>query len=273
MLILSSVENKTNKNNTRGWLPQASVDVVSARGKSEFYKSVMAYADQSINILKSMNAQGMITWDIEGQEFPQALSYIGSREELNEVAPEMEEIADQYFKKFKDAGLRIGICVRPDSVVFIKTGRKLSRIPGKEYQQLMRKIAYARKRWGCSLFYIDSNGDPNFPSDPGIFKKINKVYPDILLIPEHQTAEYFAYSAPYEEWKTGSEVLPPITKNIYADGFMVINMSDGVSGDPTKTSATLKRMKRSVKEGNILMFRAWYNDEPVQSLIKEAYKN
>ena len=51
-----------------------------------------------------MNAQGMITWDIEGQEYPHATSYIGDPRKVSLLAPEMEPMADAYFAKFRRGG-------------------------------------------------------------------------------------------------------------------------------------------------------------------------
>lgn len=272
-LFLSSFENKTNKNNPRGWLPYTKVDVVSDKGREDFYKETMKYADRSVSILKSMNAQGMIIWDIEGQEFPHALSYIGSPEKLEEVAPEMRNVADDFFKKFKDAGLKTGLCIRPDSVVLSSDKKRLVRIPGDQYRSIVKKITYARKRWGCTLFYIDSNGDPNFPSDASIFKRINAQFPDVLLVPEHQNAGYYACSAPYEEWRDASNGIDPIVKKIYQQAFSVINVANWIPNAKESLTVSQQKLNKSVAEGNILMFRGWYQDDPVNKMVREAYRS
>ncbi|MCW3061046.1 MAG: Ig domain protein group 2 domain protein, partial [Capsulimonas sp.] len=112
--------------NPRGWFLDPAMDVKTPAGKEALRKRLLEYADNSIKVLKKMNAQGMITWDIEGQEYPHATSYIGDPRIVKEIAPEMDAMADAYFKRFHDAGLRTGVCVRP---------QQLSHTPAKTEQQ------------------------------------------------------------------------------------------------------------------------------------------
>ena len=57
--------------NPRGWLLDPNLDTTTTAGIAAFKDRIFAWADQSIAILKQLNAQGMITWDIEGeQEYP-----------------------------------------------------------------------------------------------------------------------------------------------------------------------------------------------------------
>jgi hypothetical protein len=39
--------------------------------------------------------QGLTVWSLEGQEYPQDISYIGAPDMLSELAPEMDAIADR----------------------------------------------------------------------------------------------------------------------------------------------------------------------------------
>ena len=77
--------------NPRGWFNDPKIDVFSPEGLRAFQTRLMKYADESVALLKAMNAQGMIVWDIEGEEFahPQA-SYVGDPTLLFRIAPEME---------------------------------------------------------------------------------------------------------------------------------------------------------------------------------------
>jgi hypothetical protein len=220
-----------------------------------------------------MNAQGMITWDIEGQEFPHPLSYIGDPEKMQLLAPEMKGVADIYFRKFRDAGLKVGVCLRPDSVALSRDKKQLRRIAKDQVNQLARKIRYTRKVWGCTMFYIDSNGDPNYPHNADVFRKLNRLFPDVLLIPEHQNTRYYSCSAPYEEMRGNIETLPEIARLTYPGGFMVLNVAEGLHLDTEPVTSSLEKLKKSVKQGNILLFRAWFQDEPTNGLVKEAYKD
>ena len=44
----------------------------------------------SIRVLRAANAQGMVTWDVEGQQYPDA-TYYGKPHVLPQLAPEMED--------------------------------------------------------------------------------------------------------------------------------------------------------------------------------------
>jgi hypothetical protein len=42
--------------------------------------------------LKKLNPQGVITWDIKGEQYPQPTSYVCAPDEIAKVAPEMENV-------------------------------------------------------------------------------------------------------------------------------------------------------------------------------------
>jgi hypothetical protein len=220
-----------------------------------------------------MNAQGVITWDIEGQEFPHAISYVGSPDKLAEVAPEMDQIADEYFALFRNAGLKIGICIRPQEFILSKNRISAVQQDVKDPAAvLIRKIQYARKRWGCTLFYIDSNvDDRGILMDAAFFKRVHDAVPDVLLIPEHQNNKYFEFAAPYEEMRMGTTGLDPLVAATYPSGFIVLNTADGfydASGNRRVSDGVLNK---SLQQGNIFLFRCWFDDQPANGIIKKLY--
>jgi len=145
--------------NPRGWLNEKTLDVTTDAGRAVFKKKLMEFADRSVKVLKDVGAQGAIVWDIEGDEMPHAITYIGDPRVLPEMAPEMNAVADEFFQRFRDAGLRTGICIRPSRVVPDPGGkhRYTHRNMGLDHvQEMSEKIALAQKRWGCTLFYMDT---------------------------------------------------------------------------------------------------------------------
>ena len=72
------------------------------------------------------------------------------------MAPEMDAIANAYFKKFRDSGLRTGVCIRPQQISHTAAKTEQRDVTGadKIVALLYDKIAYANKRWGCTLFYV-----------------------------------------------------------------------------------------------------------------------
>jgi hypothetical protein len=271
-LVLSSVENKADKLNPRGWLPGNVVDVTTASGCALFQKKVLAYADRSIENLKKMNAQGMITWDIEGQEFPHPYSYVGSPEQLHALAPEMDVTAGLYFKKFKEAGFKTGICIRPDSIIFNRAANSFKRVEVRDVvQTLARKIKFASKQWGCTLFYVDSNGYPGYPMSPDIFKRLNELFPVFLVIPEHKSERYYAYTAPLM-FSDGDELqVPLLVSETYPGAFQSVNISYLVLNKKNDRSKHAGLVKAAADKKNILMFQAWFDDTDATNLIKQAY--
>jgi len=62
--------------NPRRWIMyEGKIDIKSDQGKAAFREALLKMADSSIKVLKDANAQGMITWDPEGQEFLESCYY------------------------------------------------------------------------------------------------------------------------------------------------------------------------------------------------------
>jgi hypothetical protein len=83
---------------------------------SQFRTVMLARADAAVAACVSANAQGIVVWDITGQEFGHTTSYLGNPDEIATFAPEMDAIADEYMAKFTSAGLRVGVTLRPQHV-------------------------------------------------------------------------------------------------------------------------------------------------------------
>ncbi|RZU41320.1 hypothetical protein [Edaphobacter modestus] len=234
--------------NPRGWLNDRTIDITNSAGIVDFQRKILKYADQSIGVLQSIKAQGAITWDLEGEQYPQDTTYIGDPSLATTIAPEWESIVsgtntpydgmkliDAYFKKFTDAGLRTGVTLRPQTMEFGNFSD--CKLPGDlnhtcqpfsidekaQVNVLNQKIAYAKQRWGVTLFYVDSNvkadqvwscyppecnnnpascpatcstgsslilggGKSRLGSGPleaSVFASVAAANPDVLLIPEH----------------------------------------------------------------------------------------
>ena len=263
--------------NPRGWFNgDKTVDTTTEAGLADFKKRLMKYAEDSVAILKAMNAQGMIVWDLEGEEFPHATTYLGDPRSL---PAEMEPLADEFFKKFTDAGLRVGLCLRPSQPV-----RSLYGVGAWQMQTddpaylLAAKIEAAKKRWHCSLFYVDSNVNYNPRSAPNdgagyelspasLFQQTAAANPDVLLMPEQKTTRYYAYTAPYSELRGGFVGTPDAVRAAYPDSFSAIYVPDG------DMDAHRAELVMAVKRGDILMFRAWWNDlrnSKIKSIYDEA---
>jgi hypothetical protein len=256
------------RNNPRGWLGDQLLNIETPAGRTSFKQRILQRADDSIAIMKEMGAQGVITWDIEGQEYAHATSYIGDPRKMNEMAPEMAEIADEYFGRFRNAGLRVGICVRPQQLVVAPDRKSATQVTVDDPAQLLiDKIRYAKNRWGISLAYIDSNTnlkDPN-PMPAAALQKVADAFPDVLLIPEHSNLQYYSFSAPFRALQQGYVSTPETARTTYPNALTIIYTADG------PLDLYNKSLARAVKHGDVLLYRTWYADpqnEKVKLLLK-----
>ena len=264
-LFLSSASDNHPAKNLRGWFyNDPNIDTTTATGRAQLRGRVMKFADESIAEMKSVGAQGMITWDIEGQQYPHATSYIGDPRLLAQLAPEMEPIADEYFARFRAAGLRVGVCVRPQQLTFAANGQPDQRNVADQAAILNAKIAYAKTRWGATLFYVDSNGGPYDPTDAQIFAQVARANRDVLLIPEHQNNAYYAYTAPYNQTNEATNFTTDEIRQLYPNAFSVVKIMDG---DSQKLRVALAEAAR---HGDILMFNGWF-DSSDGALARDAY--
>lgn len=266
--------------NPRGYIIGKGKDdnVFSEDGLKDFGEALLNYADRSIAILKSMNAQGVIVWDLEGAEFYHPITYLADPEKLLQVAPEMDRFADAFFKKFRDAGLRTGITIRPTEVV--PNPKKPGAFTHVEVSDpvdlLIKKIAYAKKRWGCSIFYFDSNvfakdwlspeeiskmkGVPwLMPS--AMIEAVMKAHPDILLIPEWSDWTYSLHSAPYASVNLGQRGSNSSVRKWRPESFQVVSLNSEA------IEQNWDVYRDNFAGGDIPLLSAWY-DTPEIKLVK-----
>lgn len=248
-------------------------------------EALIKHIQFSVTNMQKYGAQIAIIWDIEGQEFFHPYSYAGSPDMLAEIAPEMEPLADEIFKIISNAGIKTGVCLRPDIAYlqnYIDGG--VARTWLDHYyandlnhasQILIDKISYCKKRWGCRAFYIDSNVWPgnNFSGkkiDPAtgggvmpveVFIRVVKAHPDCLIIPEFEEGDYWKISAPYSDDNfrptLGGEI-----KNKYPNAFQCLSVYSN--------KWTQEQLNACVAGGNIIMFESWW-ENPVNEMIKKAY--
>jgi len=249
------------KTNPRGWFLDPNLDVTTPAGHAAFRTRLLEFADHSISYLQNLSAQGMVTWDIEGEQYAQPVSYVGDPRLLAYLAPEMVGVADEYFAKFRKAGFRVGVCLRPQTFVAATAGNNARQDPSLDpAQTLVNKIRFARDRWGATLFYVDSNGNPSYPLDVRVFQEVAKAFPEVLLIPEHSNTAYFSVTAPYAELRGGFNATPAPVLTLYHDAFSVINVTDGPLDE------AYPKLEAAVRRGDTLLTRAWFADPAIDKV-------
>jgi hypothetical protein len=249
--------------NPRGWFGDASLDIYSDNGKQSFRNRLLQTAKNILQLAAATHAQGIIVWDIEGEQYPHPNgSFVGDPRLLGRLAPEMDALADGFFTQLSAAGLKTGLLIRPQRARF-ENGRlnqeEIIFNNNAIVAELAAKIAYARQRWRCSLFYIDSNFSlwqlGLYNSD--IFRRLHQMYPDILLIPEYQDADYFDCSAPYfdpvrREKFPGTIVSAAQVRGSQPHAFSSIYIGNV---DPSRDRQSLAD---AVAKGDILLYRGWW---------------
>ena len=195
--------------NPRRWTVNfGEIDITNDKGKAAFRAALLKLADNSIQVLKDTGAQGMITWDPEGEEFPGAC-YYGDPRLVPTLAPEMEfkndgakSAIDEYFEKFRAAGLKVGVCIRPQQITIVD-GKPVHQAA--EDEQAVRdssgKDRLCEAAMGLHTFLCGFNCDRQVARFiPTFLKRSRDAYPDVLLIPENESMRYFAYSAPLNSY-------------------------------------------------------------------------
>jgi hypothetical protein len=268
--------------NPRGWFGEPNADFVGKNGVRHFREKLREQADRSIAILKSMGAQGMIFWDMEGEEYSN-INFVGDPRMTAQLAPEMEAAAPEFFERFHKAGLRTGVCIRPSRIVPGWDGKSKwqhSHMGFDVVEEMNQKIAYAKKHLGCLLFYVDTNVRYFFKPDGTVdssllegaaFKRLADANPDVLIIPEIPRLEYWSCTAPYRELRPHTfgnhAATDPRVLDFYPHAFSVINPIDG----PTQQRRA--EIVAGQHRGDILLFRCWFPDEQnklFKAILEEA---
>jgi len=230
----------------------------------------------------------VIVWDIEGDQMPHAITYLGDPRVLPQEAPEMDAVADEFFRKFRDAGLRTGICIRPSKVIPDGKGGWMHQQVDDPVGDLADKIAYAKRRWGCTIFYMDTNvrwpmhrleedetrgmwqGDAWLLTTTEI-REICRRQPDVFIFPEFGHVGYRSVCGVYDEFSgtndSDNENGPRTSDEIrlvYPQACTVVNCK----GDYL---SYWKGLHKGAIGGDIHLFRGWFGDE-ANTHIKHMYE-
>ena len=258
-------------------------DYSTTAGIQAIQQGLISLANSCVKQLQKINAQGVVLWDTAGEEFG-GLTYYGSPNAVPWMVPEFDQVSDQFWNVFKAAGLRIGVCIRADIADFRSNGTHSEDeyvSIGQAESDLDAKLSYAHDRWGCTLFYVDSNGGAQIGGDePGqaypaiIFRYLQQKHPDCLLLPEgHYGAggiygsqdNYYLWAAGYGQYRFGDPKLDAAEIASVPGGFMAIDISDsGVAG-------TEQDLISFVQNGGILMTRAWTDLNNEQEAVMSIY--
>lgn len=272
------------------WLDEGPDSIRSAAVDEEYRTQMVRSFESNIAGCKAMDAQAMIIWNMEGNTFPHATTYIGDPRLLRVCNPKFDAIADELFSMIEEAGILAGICLRPSQINYeLKDG-----VPTLEQRygpardpvlQLTKKVEYARKRWGIRIFYVDTNifwrlrkgrfdketGKLTFGS--GVMRSDNwaellKKFPDTLFIPEFAGApESFAYAMNYEEYDMGFRGTSGRVRRIYPGACSMAVVEDASPFE------LFDVMVQNVRDGDILRTFSYginRNVKMIRNIYREA---
>jgi hypothetical protein len=162
---------------------------------------------------------------------------------------------------------------------------------------LSAKVQYARERWGCTLFYIDTNlvhwgptdqqesGWPKWTGgrregqyinyralmNAGQWRELKRRHPDCLFIVEHSNTLYYSATAPYDQINMNAGPTPPLVRATWPDAFkcLAIEGRDVATHYPRIVDIFADRDVALVNPG-ARNFSQIYRDAAVEAKLRDA---
>ncbi len=286
--------------NPMGWFnADAKLDMTTPEGQKEFGERLLKRVDENIERMKKLDHQGIIVWELLGAEFYHPVTWLGDPSRIKEVAPVMDRYADEMFSRYRKAGLRVGTYIRPTEIYkmpdddprFLPHMKAYSKESGRPFwfhkisknpvQHLIDKIEYCKKRWGMTLFYIDTNttnvGVPVADDEakkakgvPGILpahwmKALHEAHPDCLIWGEHEMTPSYAFSSFLKIKNVGQTRTTDHAQLLYPKAFSCVIF------DPTSMLNSWEDYVNGRQYGDILCVPIWYPNQE-QILAQAMYK-
>jgi len=115
-MILASSSNRNAATNPRGWA--FGTDPIG--DPTQFRTAAISAFNTALALAnaQAIRPSTIILWDIEGQEFDHAFSYVGFPNRISFMAPEMDTIIDELVQMVRDAGYEPGLTIRPNDFLY-----------------------------------------------------------------------------------------------------------------------------------------------------------
>lgn len=264
-VMMLSAANTGWATNPRGWFNDKNIDVTTPAGLAAFQQRLDAQIDLTITLLREQDAQGVVFWDLEGREH--LVGYVGDPRQLARFAPEMEAVVDRMFTRLREAGFTVGVALRAQAAVWEDQGRTPNlRTVNDPAGLLADKIAYARQRWGATLFPILGQSGSTMGMET-ICRRLTALHPDILLMPTAADAETYRWCGAWQDDQFPSTPTPVAARRTVPNAFGVYKALDAALLEQQYDD-----LVRAVAAGDILTFRAWWRDpgNAVLTRIRDA---
>lgn len=159
-------------------------DLTTPDGRAAFASALRTVGEGYAARVKAAGGQGVLVWDLEGNQ-PGGIMYAGDPARLADLAPEMDAAADALFAGLSSQGLRTGVLLRPERLERDAAGGWRQTAAVDHAAHLAAKARYANRRWGCSLFFVNSDRLPGRALAAGAVAAIADAVPDARIIVEH----------------------------------------------------------------------------------------
>ena len=150
-------------------------------------------------------------------------------------------------------------------------------------ERMSRKIEFARENWGCTIFYVDTNGVRRPVGKEGehkwtllqssVWRELVERHPDVLLIPEFApNPAQLAYTGPYLQPPYSRATTKPHRRMLFPGAFSV---SYTVNLKKEKWMNLRDQLLKGVSNGDSLFFRGWFGDrynKMIKTLYDEVYE-
>lgn len=196
--------------NPHGWFNDGRTDFRGKAGLASFHLRIRQAFSAAIDTAHAQHAVGMLIWDIEGHG-PSAPQYPGDPRLLPRLAPEMDMIADELFANCTAVGLATGVRIGVLPWREESDGRlRWAPDDRASLDEASARIAYARTRWGCSIFFLAHNltatglaefdgghlTDAERQATPAsLVCALQSRFPNCRFIVEHPTRDVWAHAA------------------------------------------------------------------------------
>jgi hypothetical protein len=157
-----------------------------------------AFCDTLVPALKDASGQGVLIWG-QGGENPRGAMY---RPDFDILPPEVEANWPTLASRFRDAGLRLGVCARPGEIAYRTDWKQDGTLrinpDDPAHIQMMVKRFKAMADKGCTAFYLDTFGS-SLDDVKAVIAYRKALGPDVQTYVEHACDAILPYSGIYTE--------------------------------------------------------------------------